>query len=245
MDNFSQLEKYYNGILTDFDRFSIIFWIIPILVALWNRKQLNNALKIYLYYSLVHFGLHILEHIHIWAVMKSDPFWELMKLLNIKDTTFFNIFYRLAGFYFVGKFYSAILNLPLSKIIYRASLICIVLAVWIFWFIDGYNKFGIVNLFLIRLFLIVMPMIFLNQLYSQASKSNRNLWKNSYFLISISLLVSNVLSMLFALVAERIHYTDFVLYAQLSIIRNVISILTDLIVAYAFCKANNVLYFKF
>ncbi len=242
MEKLTLLEKDYNRFLENFDRFSIILWIIPILVAFWKIKNLNYPLRIYLYYSLTIFSLHILEHVHIWAVMKYDPYWEFMKSLKINDTTFFVIFFRLTVYYFIGRFYKQILQKKTSSIVYKISWVCFISSIFIYWFVDGYNKYGFVNPILVRLFLIVIPITFLSEIYS--NRPNITLWKNPYFLISQSLIISNVLSLLFALIAESIHYTNFVLYAQLSIVRNIVSIFTDLLVAYAFYQARNVKFMK-
>lgn len=242
MHKLTIIEEHYNNLLIDFNKFSVMFLLLQIFVALWNWKYIGKPLKVYFYYTLMVVFIHLLEHIHIWVVMNYDPYWEFMKSVNIGDTTFFNIFYRITIFYFLGKFYEMLFDTQMGLITRKISVISISIVILIFCFIDGYNQYGTINAIVTRIFSIVIAGLYLKQVFFKAP--NLNLWKNPYFLISQSLIISNVLSMLFALIAEEIHYTNFVMYAQLSIGRNIINIVTELLVAYAFYQARYVKFLK-
>ncbi len=232
MNYLSPEEQYYNQILIFFDGVSLLFWLIPLPFILINWKYLGEPLKLFGKYLITTLALHVLEQIHIWTVLKYDPYWEFMKKLDITDTNFLNISYRLASYIFLSFFYFKILNSRTKVSVNTLIVIQCSFVIIIYFFIDGYNKFGTVNSTLNRTFQIVLPLIYLRKI--SISKLNSNIWENSFVLITIGLLVTNILSLCLSFFSSGLHEANFILYVKTVIFRNVISLIGEVLFANAF-----------
>ena len=234
MHQLSDIEQSYNKMLILFDRISILFSLIPLMYIWKVYYTKDKAIKVFTYFILASILLHIIEHIHIWIVLTYDPYWEIMKKLNIRDTNFFNIFYRLNIYIFLGIFYEEII---VRRTIHQISIIhicciLIIFSILIYFFVDGYNQFGTVNSIVSRSFQILFSLISINQIFK--SKLNTSIWKNPYFLINLGILLPNSFTLLLSFLSDTFHKTNFILYVQSVIIRNVITLLGEIFFTMAF-----------
>ena len=239
MHNLNELEQDYNKILILFDRVSILFWFIPIPTILLNWNRMSKELKIFAFYLVALLSLHFIENIHIWAVLKFDPYWEFMKSIDIRDTNFFNIFYRLTSYIFLGFFYEiTILKENNHELNFKKkSLILCMIAIFIFFFIDGYSKFGTVNSILSKCFQIILPLISINQMFKY--RLNSNIWKNSFFLVNLGILLPTAFTLILSFFSDSLHENHFILFVQSIIARNIISLIGEILFAFAFVYSNN------
>lgn len=239
MPQLSELEQHYNNILILFDRFSILFLLIPVPFALKKIRNIQFPMKVFAYFLFTSLLLHISEHIHIWAVLKYDPYWEFMKSINIRDTNFFNIFYRLTSYIYLGIFYQLTLfqkkseQSPIKNIAFG---LCVV-TIFIYFFIDGYNKFGTVNSILSRCFMIVLSLWSIKQIFKY--QLNFRIWKNPFFLISLGILFPTAFTLILSFFSDTLHENDFILYVKTIIGRNIISLAGEILFALSFIYSKN------
>lgn len=244
MNELTEYEKYFNQVLINFDGISLLFWLVPLPFILYYWNKLNRPLKLFGVYVFVLFFLHLAEQIHIWIVLKNDPYWELMKKLHIKDTNFLNITYRLACFSLVGTFYNTILPETIRQKItgIRFIFILCLLSVLIYIFIDGYSHFGTINSLMSRWFQIILSLLCIRKI--SKSGLNQTIWKNSFFLISLGILIPNVVSLFISFLGSGLQQSNFVLYVKVIIFRNIVGFFGDILTVFAFVNYQSVRYFE-
>lgn len=243
MKNLTLAEQYYNQLLIFFDGISLLFWLIPLPFIYLRWKWLNRPMKLFGLYLILLFFLHIAEQIHIWVVLKNDPYWEFMKMLRINDTNFFNVFYRLTGFFFLGMFYNILLNEKTKIYLFKKLIwllcICVLL---ICFFVDGYNQFGTFNAILHRAFLTILPLLCIKKL--SESKLHNSIWKNSFFLISLGLLIPTILSLFMSFLGSGLQQDNFILYVKTVIFRKLVGLGGEVLFALAFINYKSTRYFE-
>jgi hypothetical protein len=230
----SPTEQYYNQFVILFDGISLFFWLIPLPFIWLYWKELNKPLKLFGAYLFTLFFWHIIEQIHIYTVLKNDFYWEIMKGLDLRDTNFLGITYRLTTLLFLNVFYQYTFDktnsyLFLEKPIFIIS--CFV-CISIYFYVDGYKEYGTVNSTLIRSYLIVLPTIAIYKLAKV--QLNNTIWKNPIFLINMGLLVPNIFMLLMSFLGSDLHKSNFILFAQSGVIRNILSLLGELLFVMAY-----------
>ena len=231
-------QTYYNDLLFLAGKINLYILLIPIVVGIYYWKNLNVSLKIFLYFKLADLVYNFSEIIFIYTVKSFASFKKIIFSLDIHDTSFLGIFGLFITYYFIGRFYSKLLEKPTSFWIRWSSWFLLLLSIIIYFFIDGYNKQGSVNQTVYRFYIGIVPILYVGQIFQ--SKVSFNLWKNSYFLISLGLLIPNLLSVIMSIVSDNIHENNFPLFVKLSLIRNGFGFFSEIIFAYAFFNARYV-----
>ena len=163
----NQQEIYFNNLLSLSGKITTVLSLIPILVALWKRKEINELLKIFWGYLVARFFLNLLMELFIWAVVNYRDFWKpILMLYKIENTLFFNILFYLSNYIFLGIFYRNLLNKKTYQVGLKIfiPLICVA-SIIIFVFIDGYQNFGSVGPFMNGIYICTLPMIYLWYLF--------------------------------------------------------------------------------
>ncbi len=231
----NQQEIYFNNLLLLSGNITTILSLIPILVAFWKRKEMNELLKIFWGYLATRFFLNVMMELFIWAVTNYRVFWKpILTLYKIENTLFFNILFYLSNYIFLGIFYRKLL----IKKIYQTGLkilipvICVA-SVVILIFIDGYQNFGSVGPFMNGIYICTLPMIYLWYLFLEDRKGIA-IYKKPYFWISMGLLVPHGIDLIFLLTANNLYAENFILYCQSHIARNCLEIIAQISFAVSF-----------
>ena len=234
MNNLAEREKLFNELLIYFDGISIFFWLIPLPFVVFSWRKLEPAMKIFGTYLGVLVSLHIIEHIHIQLVLKYDVYWEFMKKFEIKDTNFFNITYRFACLFFIGSFYDRVTNnskkFPISIKVF--SLLLCIFSIFIYLFIDGFRNYGTFNAILIRVFQIGLSLFYIRRITQ--IRLSKSVFRNPIFLISLGILLPSTVTLIMSFIGDGLHDSNFVLYVEAVMFRNVVGFAGDILFAFSF-----------
>ena len=206
--------------------------ILPIIVALRFRKHLNKPLYIMLGYFIMTFLINILEQLFIWS---SGQYYQQLKpfldYFAITNTHFLSIFYYLKDFLLLGWFFSLVI--PKAHTIIKSGSLLLALAVSInYFFIEGYQVFGVFNPNVNILYVLILPLWYLWA--SQKQTLRIPLQNNPYFWIAIGLFIPNLLALFLYFTGDYIYDTNFPLYAQLVSVKNTLEIIGFLMVCKGF-----------
>lgn len=237
----SDIEKYFHDIFILSGRICLVCILIPVLIALWNKKHLNTPLKIFVWYCLVTLLINITEHLFVWSADNYKTFWlPILKKWGISDTSFLQIFYYLKDFALLGWFYALLLPLKYSIWVKRIASFLFLATLINYLFIEGYNTYGVFNPAADAIFSFVLPSFYLWYLYRHLINFPLN--KNVYFWISFGLIFTNLIGLFLYLVGDAIHKMDYVLFTKMSIIRNIFDMISQVIFAIGFWYAYYVKY---
>lgn len=231
------IEHWWNQFMIDFGEYSIATMAIPVVVALLYRKQWHKPLRVVFYYVLATLGVNLLEQGVIWMVNHYQDFWvPIMQKVGIGNTFFLLILYYLKDYLFLGWFLSLIFPKANQRNwVYWLSWSLAGFAVIDYLFFEGFREMGPINSGLDTLFLFVMPLLYL---WVSRRESIRIPSKNNpYFWICLGIAIPNVLSLFLYLAGNEIHRLDFVLFAQLTCVRNAIDMIGQGLIAWGFSKA--------
>lgn len=232
----NELENYYNEIYIRVGYVILIFILLPILIGILRWRYLNTSLRIFFWYLLSVFSYNILEHGFVWSVNEHTKAWEpFLVMFDIEDTNFLNVISRLLDYVFLGWFYSVISEGSFGVWVKRVTILIFVLAAFVYFFVDGFRSYGNVNALLNRVYLVTLTVLYLWSLFR--SNTMLNLWRNSYFLISIGLLFPNLFGLFLSFVGDKINQTDFVLFVKISLLRNAFTAIGLLLFCLAFKNA--------
>jgi hypothetical protein len=216
----------------------ILSSIIAIFAALWNWKQLSNALKIFFYYCVCGTFLNIF----IQAIISFMPFFKrILNPLGIENTSSFDFFFFLRNFLLLGLFFSLLLAPRKIAVWVRYVGIGLAVACTInYLFIEGYKGFGVFNPTVDAIFCFAVPLIYCWYLFQQDDLVP--LAKNPYFWITIGQLMVALVGFFFFFAEDKILKTDENLFNKLAIARNILMIIEQGMYAVAFYYAKNAKY---
>jgi hypothetical protein len=230
------LEKQYNDILTQFGQLTTAATYITLVVAVVRIRYFNKAMWLFFTYIAVTIFLYTLEATFIWAVKNYTAFWlPYLKKFDISDTNFLEILSTLKSIILIALFYEVLLPKQQGHYVIGTGIMMSLFAIIDYIWITGYKSSGMLMPTLVGLFLIVIPMLYLWQLYK---RNNRiSIYKIPYFWFSIALVIANLLGLFFYFVSEKMYETDFILFVKFSIARNLVTILRYFVFAYGFWQA--------
>ncbi|MEY4541123.1 MAG: hypothetical protein RLZZ306_2880 [Bacteroidota bacterium] len=233
------LEKQYNDILTQFGQFTTAATYITLVVAVFRIRYFNKTMWVFFAYIATTIFIYTLEATFIWSVKNYTSFWlPYLKRFEITDTNFLEILSTLKSIILITWFYKILLTEKWRKYVGYAGIIMTLFAIVDYIWITGYKASGTLIITLVGLFLVIIPMLYLWQLYKRDNRIS--IYKISYFWFSIALVIANLLGLFFYFVSYKIYETDFILYVKLSVARNVITILRYFVFAYGFWLAKYV-----
>jgi hypothetical protein len=230
------LEKQYNDILTQFGQFTTAATYITLVVAVFRIRYFNKTMWVFFVYIVATIFIYTLEATFIWAVKNYTAFWlPYLKKFDITDTNFLEILSTLKSIILIAWFYKVLLTEKWEKYVVYVGTIMTIFAIVDYIWITGYKSSGMLITTFVGLFLIIIPMIYLWQLYKRDNRIS--IYKIPYFWFSIALIIANLLGLFFYFVSDKMYKTDFILYVKLSVARNVITILRYFVFAYGFWLA--------
>lgn len=218
----------------------IISYFFLVLYGLWQIKNIKMPLRIFFYYILATLLINLLEHGFIWGTRLSTyyhVFKPFLEYWQISNTFFLNILYYLKNTIFLGWFFIELIP-PISKQLKILVFFTIIFEIIIYLFVDGYQNYGNVNPPFDALFCFALPFLYLWYLYRSPFLTRITLYKNSFFWISLGLIMENLTGILYFFVADKVYDTDFILYSTLSIGKNVVLFIAIILFALAFYNTN-------
>lgn len=226
-------EKYYNDFLTIFGQFTTATMYITLIVAIFKMRLFNKPLWIFFIYIIVTILANTLEQVFIWAVSTYTDFWlPYLRKFDIGDTNFLGIMSPLKNFLILGWFYRILLEANWGKYIHYLGIFLAIFSIIDYIWITGYNTPGVLVPTISGFFIVLVPMLYLWQLYKRDNRIS--IYKIPYFWFSIALIVAHLLGLFFYFVSEKMYETDFILFVKFSIARNVVTILRYFVFAYGF-----------
>ncbi|GAB3321526.1 hypothetical protein GCM10027299_16080 [Larkinella ripae] len=237
-------ESQYNDLLTQFGQFTIVMMLLPALVALVRYRYLNKPGRVFFGYLVATISVNIIEQLFIWStdVNTYYSFWEPYLIRwQIDNTYFLQILAYLKNFLFLGWFYGLILvPVGIGQWTFRISVLLALLALIDYVWISGYNQPAVLTPTLSGLYTTLLPMLQLWFLIQQQHKVS--LVKIPYVWFSTGLILANLFTLLFFLFNEKIYQTDFLLFVKMSLARNCLEIVSQVLFAYGFWQAKTLRY---
>jgi len=229
-------EEFYNVLLTNIGRVTTFCIAVPVVVGFFNRKHFKAPVWAFWIFVLATLSINLFEVAFIWAVKTYTSFWiPYLRKFEIADTNFLNILSLLKDFSILGWAYILLFPGKIRRsIIWISTLLSIASIVDYFW-ITGYHQLGVVMPTINGIYVVVLPMYYLWFLFR--SDSTLSIYKNPYFWFSIAQVVGHLIGLLFYNTGDKIYETDFILFVQLSIARNLITVIRYFVFGYGFYMA--------
>lgn len=234
--------KYYSDLILSSGQAVIAVSLLPLGMGLLKWRELNKTLKIYWCFLLASLALYLFEQVFVWAVHSNPDFWvPILKSLNIADTNFLRYPYHLINFTLLGWFlYRILLPEPLAAWVKKLSLLLVLMVSINYFFIQGHNMAGGFNSTVSALYCFLLPLISMWYLYHRDSKVP--LVHNPYFWINLGLIIPSLLGLFLYFAGDVIYDENFALFAKLTVLKNGIEIIAQLLTAIGFHYARNVKY---
>ncbi|RYF66281.1 MAG: hypothetical protein EOO39_23310 [Cytophagaceae bacterium] len=230
----------FNRLLVQASKYFTLFYLLPIGIALWNRRHWNRPLRIFFTFLVITFLLNGLEQLVIWGATTYYPFFKpYMDQWQISNVLFLYILFYLRDFLLLGYFY-ALINYPESSrpSILNLSLAISVFAVINYLFIDGFRGYGVIGPTLDALFCFLLPAYYL---WGQRTIPYPvTIGKIPYYWFSLGLILQNLMGLFFYYTADKLQQSDFKLYIIAFLIKNVFDMLGVLLFTYGFYQARYV-----
>lgn len=227
-----------NELLINLGKYKTIIDILPIMVGVVYYKYLSKPLFYFLLYLSVSLVINLSEQLLIWACLNYDSFYQYISTKwNINNTFFLSIFVRLNIYVFLGLFFSTLFLKSIGKKIKIISILLFFIAIIICIYVDGFLSFGRINGIIVQIYVICFSLIYLIKVILM--KLRYSLFKNSYFLICLGLIVLFITGFLFPLFADSLKAIEMSLFVMITFFQHIISILTITLYSFAFYYSQN------
>jgi hypothetical protein len=218
-------------------RIATIFMLAPIIVAFYRKKNLNYPLHIFLWYCLFSFLVNVFEHLFlIYASANFKVVEPYLIYFGINDTSFIGIVFYVLDFSLLGWFYKELLpTKSLGKKIQLVSVILMVCCLINYFFIEGYQTYGIFNPGVDAFFVFGVASFYLFYLY----KSNFALpiSKNPFAWISAGLIIPHIIGIFLYLTGDFIRNENYEFFQVLTSFKNIFHMTGQLLMAIGFWNA--------
>lgn len=230
-------EGFYNNLLIIFSKVTLGFKVLPIFIAIWNRRNLNKSLKVLLSHKIAAVSIGLFVQLFIWvATYHIYIIMPFIKAFKIENTNFFQILYYTIDFVLIGYFFSLILKpYRLSELIKVISSIFLISIIINYLFIEGHNVYGVFNPVCDAIFTFIIPLLYMWFLFKKTTIVPLN--KNPYFWVNVGLIVTNLVALYGFFVGNKLQQTDFILYVKISILNQISSIIGSVLIAIGFYYA--------
>ncbi len=237
------MDGYYTAFILLSIKGIIVVSVVPLIMGLIKWKYLNKPLKIFWCFLLISLCLYFLEPLFIWTVEKHWDFWKpIIERIPITDTNFLRYPYQINNFLLLGWFLHSIL-LP-GKWAKWLRILSFGLAIAVsihYFFLQGYTLAGGPSSTASALYCFAVPLLSMWYLYNQDSKVP--LVRNPYFWINLGLIIPNLLGLFLYFAGDVIYQENYPLFAQLTIAKNSIEMIAQVLTAIGFYYARNVKFF--
>lgn len=215
-----------------FSKITVATMILPIMVAIWNRKYLKKPATVFLYYRIFALLFNLLQQAFIWYVMNYyEEVKPYLEYWNIKNTSFLAILFQLNNFIFLGWFYSLLTPSKYAIWIKRIAFFLFFSTLINYLFIEG-REFGVFNPNATAIFTFGIALFYLWHLYR--SVLALRLEKNAYFWFSLALILPYLASFFLFLVGDESEKEDYPFFLSLTILKNVFLIIGQILMAIGF-----------
>lgn len=235
-------EAYYNHLMLQTSQGVIVISLVPLLWGLFKWKQLNKALIIFWFFLLASVCLFLLEQLFVWSVEHYPDFWwPILDQLEISDTNFLRYPYQLNNFILLGWFlYHVLIPAPIARYVKYLSLGLAVLVSIHYFFNQGYLVAGGFNSTVSAAYCFALPLVSMWYLYNQYNKVP--LVHNPYFWINLGLIIPNILGFFLYFAGDIMFRERFDLFAQITITKNSVEMIAQLLTTIGFFYARNTKY---
>ncbi len=226
-----------NPDLIIFGRITTATLLLPIIIALWQRTNLNQPLKVFLLYKILNIFFNILLYIFVWGATKYFLHVEsYLKYWQITNTSFLDILFVLNDYIFVGYFFYLLLERkPFGIWIWRTAMVLMLTNIINYLFVEGYKSVGFFNPTSDAIFVFSVAAFYLWHLYK--SQLALPITKNPYFWICAGLILPHLIGFFLFLVGDVAQEENFPLFVSLSIAKNSFLIVAQIFYAIAFWRA--------
>lgn len=229
-------EATLHSFFIGFGKIATIIMILPIVMAIWQRKYLNKALMLFLVYQILALAFNLLEQtFYYFAVKYYEIFKPYLDYWEIQDTSFLSILYHLNNFAFLGWFYFLLFPAKYGKWIKWIAIILFVAVLVNYLFIEGYQGYGKFNPVATAVFTFGVAFFYLWYLYR--SHLILPLTKNPYFWLSFALIIPYLIGFFLYLVGDVTHEENYQLFVMMSIAKNFFLIIAQVLMAIGFWRA--------
>ncbi len=238
----TELDNYYNELILLSGKVVIAISILTLIFGLFQWQKFNKTIKIFCYYLLVALVLYWIEPVFYWSVSTYTDAWRpILKALNISDTNFIRYPYHINNFTLLGWFlYRTLLPRPLAKWVKWLSVLLVILVTINYFFIQGHNVAGGFNSTVSAMYCFLLPLLSMWYLYHSDNKVP--LVHHPYFWINLGLIIPSLIGLFLYFAGNAIYTENYPLYAQLTIAKNGIEFIAQILTAIGFYYARNVKY---
>ena len=220
-----------------FSNICILFMLLPLILSLINKKELNKNLYFFKYLLLGQLIMSLLERFYIYLGYNHIEY--IMPFINwagVEDTNFLRIGNYLVCTYFLGKFYYSLLKQdPIAPFIKWTALTGSVAMLINYFFIEGYKVVGYFNPNFDNFFCLFTSGYYL--VYLLKSDNKVPISKNSYFWISLGLFTYCIISSIFRFIGDDLNRYNYNLYLQFLMAKNVIDLIAQILYGIGFYYA--------
>lgn len=212
--------------------------VLPIVVALWQRNQLNQPLRVFLWYRIFAVFFNLIEQTIIWLSINRYPIiGPYLKYWDIYDTNFLGILYYLNDYIFLCWFFYLLFGRkPYGVWIGVVAMLLLVSNLINYCFIESYHVYGFFNPTSDTIFILGVAAFYLWHLYK--SQLLLPLTKNPYFWITFGLILPQIISFFLFIVGNITSKENFTWFVTMSIGKDGFVILAQIFYAIAFWRAH-------
>lgn len=241
------MEKLIQEYLILSGKIVTVSYLLLLLTGFWRWEYFNKPLRIFFWYVVVTFILNFLEQLFIWGTRRSTHYYDLKPYLDywqITNTVFMYILFYTKNALLLGWMYTLLFTTPSKGQLIWWIALGLTIFEWISYFsIDGYQGYGNVNPTLDGIFCFTVPMVYLGFLYQHTSVT-LPLTKNSFFWISLGLIMENLIGLFFFYTAAKLQQSDTVTYSIVFMIKNVAVLTAIIFFCLAFYRANYIRFLR-
>jgi hypothetical protein len=209
-------------------RIATIFMLAPIIVAFYREKNLNHPLQIFFWYCLLSFLVNVFEHLLLIYASANKVVEPYLIYFGINDTSFIGILFYVLDFSLLGWFYKELLpTKSLGKKIQLVSVILMVCCLINYFFIEGYQTYGIFNPGVDAFFVF----------YLYKSNFALPISKNPFAWISAGLIIPHIIGIFLYLTGDFIRNENYEFFQVLTSFKNIFHMTGQLLMAIGFWNA--------
>lgn len=223
-------EEFYADLTIKVGYFLLFSRVVLLLMFTVNRINLANHDKVMplFYYALFGFLIAIVELVIIFlAFNKTEYIAPFLRYLGVSDTFFMSPFYFCNEVFFLGYYFSKVLNN--TRILYLSSAL-VALEVWNTFSFEGFKHAQPIGSFLATLTSLTFSFVFIRKEYM--NYRTKSLYKNYHFMIGLSIFIPSLTSIFYYMITKYLFQDDTILYYKVSILRMLVEGLGFIWMAY-------------
>lgn len=227
-----------NLVLRIVSKVAIITLLIPIVIALLNKKYWNSALKVIFYYIFFHFIIALLLQLIYYMIgAYKDFFVPILNRLHLTNMSFMTILAHLNIFILLGIYFTLVFkNKKVILLVKWVSYFFVISSIINYLFIEGYNVQSVYNSITSATFCFVFSSLHLWYIFSDTD-SKIQLLKNPYYWISLGLLIPNIVNTFMYTIGKKLEESDRYMFLLSNIFSDTVQIIGYILIAIGFYYA--------